>query len=130
MITETDKTVNGEAQIHYPEVLDNRVVHRIVLEKKCHQLIGHDHNYDHIFRVIHGPVNFWLCGNTPAREMVGVPQTMRDGDEVLVKAFQFHNWKALVDGAEIHCISYGRDADGNIIEVLTEIHQCHERGWV
>jgi len=130
MLTETDQATNGPAQIHSPEVIGNKIVQRIVLEKKCHQLIGHDHNYDHTFRVIRGPVNFWLCDNTPARRMIGVPQTMRDGEEVLVKSFQGHNWKALVDDAEIHCISYGRDKDGNIIEVLTEIHQCDIRSWV
>lgn len=86
-------------------------VRRFVLEKVCHESVGHEHNYDHLTIVVKGRLRVTYTYTKDGREVSGSAEYSA-GEDVVIKAHVRHTLKALEDNTVYLCVFSHRDFDG------------------
>ncbi len=90
------------------EYVDGPTFNReMVLERKCHALEGHAHNYDHITFVNRGAVLLYV--RPPGDEGWKFVDRYERGDFFTTRAYLEHRIKAAVDGTIYTCVFVHRD---------------------
>ena len=86
---------------------------RHVLEKKCQESVGHEHNYDHATIVVCGGIKVSIR-DTADGPVVSERDYLPGSDPIFIAAKRHHTIKALFDNTVYFCLFSHRDFGGMV----------------